>query len=236
MSGLKVCLMVLLLALFSGCATIDEFLFDANPDGTPIVRDSSNARAVNSRQNDTQQPPQTRVRNEELRLEAEALREDIRQQQAELEAIKAREATEQQAVAQAVKEAKAVAVKEQLWVRVTFKSGQTGMTERVRKALSDVSAKFLEQQSSQTLAVRAYCDDEPIGGYGGKQRSAHRHSSQVALSQARADAVKDVLVKTGISADVISAIGYGATGFIADNATTEGRDKNRRVDIFLIGD
>jgi len=56
------------------------------------------------------------------------------------------------------------------------------------------------------------------------------------LSQARADMVKDVLVKAGISSEIINARGYGASGFIADNATAEGRDKNRRVDIFLLGE
>jgi len=236
MSKCKVYLMVLLLPLFSACATIDAFLFDAHPDGTPISRDKTQTYVASSNDNDTQLLPQDRTQNEELREEAEALREAVNQQQAELEAIRAHEAAEQLAAAKAATSTAVSAEKEQLWVRVTFKPGQTGLTEQVRKALSDVAAKFPAGQSKQTLAVRAYCDNEPIGGFDGKQRSAHRYASQQDLSQARADMVKDVLVKAGISSEIINARGYGASGFIADNSTAEGRDKNRRVDIFLLGE
>ncbi len=37
------------------------------------------------------------------------------------------------------------------------------------------------------------------------------------------------LVKNGVSADRITAVGYGDTMPIADNATAEGRAQNRRV-------
>ena len=50
------------------------------------------------------------------------------------------------------------------------------------------------------------------------------------LSQKRADAVKDYLIKKGIEADRLSAIGYGSEQPIADNKTKEGRAQNRRVE------
>lgn len=55
------------------------------------------------------------------------------------------------------------------------------------------------------------------------------------LSQRRANAVRNYLVKKGgISADRITAVGYGETRPVASNKTKEGRAKNRRVEIIPI--
>ena len=54
------------------------------------------------------------------------------------------------------------------------------------------------------------------------------------LSQQRADGVKAYIVSKGISADRIVTKGYGSTMPIADNATAEGRNKNRRTEVKLI--
>ena len=50
------------------------------------------------------------------------------------------------------------------------------------------------------------------------------------LSERRAAAVAKVLMENGVAANRISTVGYGKTQPIADNATKEGRAKNRRVD------
>lgn len=56
------------------------------------------------------------------------------------------------------------------------------------------------------------------------------------LSLQRAEAVRDYLTSQGLAADRISAIGKGPDMPVADNATREGRQKNRRVEIIVSGD
>jgi len=56
-----------------------------------------------------------------------------------------------------------------------------------------------------------------------------------ALSQSRADAVRDYLVTRGIGSGRLTAIGFGPTRPVATNTTLEGRIKNRRVEFSLKG-
>lgn len=54
------------------------------------------------------------------------------------------------------------------------------------------------------------------------------------LSQKRAESVRKFLIKKGVPAARLVAKGYGETIPVADNATKAGRDKNRRVEFFIL--
>ena len=54
------------------------------------------------------------------------------------------------------------------------------------------------------------------------------------LSEKRASSVRDYLIGAGIAANRIEAKGYGESKPIADNSTSEGRAKNRRVELKVI--
>lgn len=54
------------------------------------------------------------------------------------------------------------------------------------------------------------------------------------LSQNRADAVRNYLIKKGIAATRVTAKGFGDTMPVADNSTDEGKAKNRRTEVKII--
>jgi len=54
-----------------------------------------------------------------------------------------------------------------------------------------------------------------------------------ALSEKRAQAVTDYLVKAGLPADRFTPVGYGSTQPVAGNETEEGKAQNRRIDFVV---
>jgi outer membrane protein OmpA-like peptidoglycan-associated protein len=61
-----------------------------------------------------------------------------------------------------------------------------------------------------------------------------RRSTNMRLSQARADAVRDWLIEHGIAPERLAAIGLGPDNPIAPNDTREGRAQNRRIEFVRI--
>ena len=57
--------------------------------------------------------------------------------------------------------------------------------------------------------------------------------ANMALSQRRAQAVVDYMVRAGVPADRLKAVGYGETEPVASNDTDEGKAQNRRIE-FLV--
>jgi OOP family OmpA-OmpF porin len=79
-------------------------------------------------------------------------------------------------------------------------------------------ADFMKQFAKTDVTVEGYSDDRGAAEY------------NKTLSQKRADAVKMTLINEfKVDAARVSAVGYGEANPIADNATAEGRSKNRRV-------
>jgi len=92
---------------------------------------------------------------------------------------------------------------------------------------STTLAKSTNLLNRLTAAIKR-CGDVKIeiGGHTDWQRSGKYNQ---ALSERRANAVRDALIARGASADNISAVGYGESQPIADNRTRKGRAANRRT-------
>jgi outer membrane protein OmpA-like peptidoglycan-associated protein len=69
---------------------------------------------------------------------------------------------------------------------------------------------------------------------GGHTDSNGSNATNLALSQARVDAVKTYLMGKGVDAGRIEAIGYGEEQPLASNGTSAGRTQNRRVALSLV--
>ena len=86
------------------------------------------------------------------------------------------------------------------------------------KAILDKAATLLKSVKVAKLTVSGYTD------------STGNANSNKALSQRRAQSVVDYLVSQGVDAAQLNAVGNGADNPVADNATDEGRFKNRRIE------
>ena len=86
-------------------------------------------------------------------------------------------------------------------------------------AVLDEAATTLKANPNVTINVNGYCD--AIGS----------EAYNLKLSDRRADAVVDYLVKAGIPSSQLVPHGYGKTDFVAPNDTAEGRAQNRRVEL-----
>ena len=95
-------------------------------------------------------------------------------------------------------------------------------------AKSEIKDEYLWQVQKLADAMKQYANTVVhVQGHTDSQGSDALNQK---LSQSRADAVKAALItKFGIAADRVTAKGYGESQPIADNTTSEGRAKNRRV-------
>jgi OOP family OmpA-OmpF porin len=101
-------------------------------------------------------------------------------------------------------------------------NGTTLSSEGV--ALLDSAIAILNANPSAVLVVAGHTDDQGD------------EADNKALSQRRAEVVVEYLVRGGIAANRLMAIGYGEEQPIADNSTAEGRAQNRRIEFVIEGD
>lgn len=107
--------------------------------------------------------------------------------------------------------------------QVQFKRRQAEL-DPVSYPLLRAVARILRAHPKVALLVQGHTDSG-----GNEQRNQ-------ALSQQRADSVRDFLIKEGIAAERLQARGYGASQPRYSNDTSDGRSRNRRVEFVLQGD
>ena len=104
---------------------------------------------------------------------------------------------------------------------IEFESGSARLTD-VGRAILDEMAGTMREIGEARVQVVGHTDN--VG----------QRQSNIALSHARADAVRDYLVEQGIPRRNLSVLGRGPDEPIADNASVDGRARNRRIQFRLL--
>ncbi len=114
-------------------------------------------------------------------------------------------------------DAKGCAVFDHAFPNVVFDNNSSRLTPDSLKVLDGLIPEINALASTRLIEVQAYTDNVGEEGY------------NVWLSDRRAKAIMSYLVSRGISADRLTAKGYGAVNPVADNTKEEGRAQNRRA-------
>ena len=101
---------------------------------------------------------------------------------------------------------------------VLFDFDKTTIKPQAAEILDRLVA-FMKENPNSKVSLSGYTDNIGTEAY------------NQALSERRANAVKDYIVTKGIDSSRISGQGFGESKPIADNKTAAGRAKNRRVEI-----
>ncbi len=112
------------------------------------------------------------------------------------------------------------------------------VTTNLEVLFENDSAVVIESTKGKVMAFSKFMQDNPefnaaINGHAsneGKTSAAYNQK----LSEARADAIRDILIADGVDASRLTASGKGYHEPVATNATKEGQAKNRRIEAILI--
>ena len=116
-------------------------------------------------------------------------------------------------------------IKEGIKVKIEnlfFATNKTYILPQSEQAMSDL-ANFLLENPSVTIHITGHTD--AVGS---------DEANQI-LSEGRANAVRNDLIKRGVAPERMTAEGKGEREFVADNDTEEGRQLNRRVEFVITG-
>jgi outer membrane protein OmpA-like peptidoglycan-associated protein len=180
------------------------------------------------------------ARRRRRKLQSEANRQNAREAQMKTEAAEAR-ANRAERRAEAAREQAASAEQKRQQLAQQLSDLKAKQTERglvltlsnVQFALNkadlspggiqaaDQLAQFMKKYPKRNVMVEGYTDNTGSADY------------NQALSERRADSVRDALVSDGINPQRIVTKGFGEQYPVASNATLDGRQRNRRVEIVI---
>jgi len=103
---------------------------------------------------------------------------------------------------------------------VLFETGKADLRAGALRNLYPL-VTFLQKYPERQVMIEGHTD------------SVGSESSNLDLSQRRADAVRNFLIQNGVDASRIMAYGYGEASPIAPNTSEAGRLQNRRVEVII---
>jgi len=105
---------------------------------------------------------------------------------------------------------------------VNFPTAESDVPAESAALLQNAAAAIKQLAPGTVLEIAGYTDN--VGDA----------TANLALSQRRADAVRNVLVRAGVNPSVLVAKGYGSANPVASNDLLEGRFRNRRIEYHLL--
>ena len=113
-----------------------------------------------------------------------------------------------------------------LEAKLLFPSGSTVVNAEGKKALLDL-ANVIKEEKDITILVEGHTDTDPLNGSGAMKDNWD-------LSVLRATSVVRIMNEDGgVDNTMLTAAGRGEYIPVADNSTSEGKAKNRRIEIIL---
>jgi outer membrane protein OmpA-like peptidoglycan-associated protein/uncharacterized protein YidB (DUF937 family) len=104
----------------------------------------------------------------------------------------------------------------------SFASDSAEVPESMEPFLKTAAADLKQLKAGHVLEIAGYTDNTGDAAL------------NLALSQKRAESVRQALIKYGADPDMLVAKGYGEANPIANNDTAEGRLKNRRIEYHVV--
>jgi len=112
---------------------------------------------------------------------------------------------------------------------VYFAVGKADIDARSFELLNDVATIMKSNPQVKRLRIEGNASKDRMSA---KRKDGAAYNRK--LSDARAAAVKDHLVKQGVEASRLESVGYGWDRPVAPNDTEEGRARNRRTDFVVV--
>jgi OOP family OmpA-OmpF porin len=106
--------------------------------------------------------------------------------------------------------------------KIQFDDNRATIRSASRELMDEVGAVITRNPQIKRIRIEGHASAE----------GSRRHNRT--LSAARARSVAKYLRDHGVAAGELVAVGYGSDRPIADNATADGREKNRRVEFVIV--
>ncbi|MGI4829269.1 MAG: OmpA family protein [Janthinobacterium lividum] len=165
------------------------------------------------------QQAQAEVAAADARAQAATAQQQAAAAQQSVEALRARLLAQLNAILQTTDTPRGLVVN---LSDVLFDTGKYTLKQNTQVSLAKVST-ILELYQGIKVQVEGYTD------------SVGSPASNQTLSENRATAVENFLVNNGVPQGNVTAQGYGATNFVADNGSAAGKAQNRRVELIVSG-
>ncbi|MBL7730391.1 MAG: OmpA family protein [Chitinophagaceae bacterium] len=123
---------------------------------------------------------------------------------------------------------------EPFWVNIKFEPARRYRLDNVHFDTDKASLRGDSYAQLKELLEYLQHHDDIRVEIAGHTDNVGTDAHNLKLSQDRANTIRNYLIGKGIKAARLTAKGYGATEPVADNATAEGRQQNRRTEVRVL--